>query len=43
MKQLYIKYKAFSLNGKFTVKDKVQKDVYYVERSFLQIPKVRNL
>ena len=39
MNELYIKQKVFSLSGKFTVKDKEQKDVYYVEGSFLQIPK----
>lgn len=39
MKQLYIKQKVFSLSGKFTVKDQQERDVYYVEGSFLQIPK----
>ncbi|KQL55249.1 hypothetical protein AN964_18185 [Heyndrickxia shackletonii] len=39
MKQLYIKQKVFSLSGKFTVKDEQEKDVYYVEGSFMQIPK----
>jgi uncharacterized protein YxjI len=39
MKQLYIKQKVFSLSGKFTVKDAQEKDVYYVEGSFMQIPK----
>lgn len=39
MKQLYIKQKVFSLSGKFTVKDQQEKDVYYVEGSFMQIPK----
>ncbi|WP_026691929.1 LURP-one-related/scramblase family protein [Peribacillus kribbensis] len=39
MKQLYIKQKVFSLGGKFTVKDHEEKDVYYVEGSFMQIPK----
>lgn len=39
MKQLYIKQKVFSLSGKFTVKDENEKDVYYVEGSFMQIPK----
>lgn len=39
MRQLYMKQKVFSLSGKFTVKDKEQQDVYYVEGSFLQIPK----
>ena len=39
MKQLYIKQKVFSLSGKFTVKDQQEQDVYYVEGSFLKIPK----
>lgn len=39
MNQLYIKQRVFSLSGKFTVKDKEQRDVYYVEGSFMQIPK----
>jgi uncharacterized protein YxjI len=39
MKQLYIKQKVFSLSGKFTVKDQQEKDVYYVEGSFMQVPK----
>ena len=39
MKQLYIKQKVFSLNEKFTIKDKQENDVYYVEGSFMKIPK----
>ena len=39
MKTLYMKQKVFSLSGKFTVKDKEEQDVYYIEGSFLQIPK----
>lgn len=39
MKQLYIKQNVFSLGGKFTVKNQQEKDVYYVEGSFMQIPK----
>jgi len=39
MTQLFIKQKVFSLSGKFTVKDQDEKDVYYVEGSFMQIPK----
>ena len=39
MKQLYIKQKVFSLSGKFTVKDRQERDVYYVEGSFLRVPK----
>lgn len=39
MKQLYIKQKVFSLSEKFTVKDEQQQDRYFVEGSFLKIPK----
>jgi len=39
MKQLYIKQKVFSLSDKFTVKDQQEKDVYYVEGSFMKVPK----
>ena len=39
MKQLYIKQKVFSLSGKFTVKDQQEKDAYFVEGSFMKIPK----
>lgn len=39
MKQLYIKQKVFSLSGKFTIKDEQENDVYYVEGSFMKIPK----
>lgn len=39
MKQLFIKQKVFSLSGKFTVKDEQEKDVYFVEGSFMRIPK----
>ncbi|WP_043932613.1 LURP-one-related/scramblase family protein [Bacillus sp. EB01] len=39
MKQLFIKQKVFSLSGKFTVKDQQERDVYYVEGSFMKIPK----
>ena len=39
MRQLYIKQKVFSLRGKFTVKDQQEKDIYYVEGSFMQVPK----
>ncbi|MBS4196365.1 LURP-one-related/scramblase family protein [Lederbergia citri] len=39
MKELYIKQKVFSLSGKFTVKNQQENDVYYVEGSFLKIPK----
>ncbi|UXH46453.1 LURP-one-related family protein [Rossellomorea vietnamensis] len=39
MKELYIKQKVFSLSEKFTVKDQDEKDVYYVEGSFMKVPK----
>ncbi|WP_152656095.1 LURP-one-related/scramblase family protein [Oceanobacillus sp. CFH 90083] len=39
MKHLYIKQKVFSLSEKFTVKDQQEKDAYYVEGSFMRIPK----
>jgi uncharacterized protein YxjI len=39
MRQLYIKQKVFSLSGKFTVKDQEEKDQYYVEGSFMKVPK----
>ena len=39
MKKLYIKQKVLSLSGTFTVKDEQEKDIFYVEGSFMQIPK----
>lgn len=39
MKQLYIKQRVMSLSGKFSVTDAEGNDVYFVEGSFLQIPK----
>ena len=39
MKQLFIKQKVFSIGEKFTIKDEEQNDVYYVEGSFMKIPK----
>lgn len=39
MRNLYIKQKVLSLNEKFTVKDQKGDDVYYVEGSFMKIPK----
>ncbi len=39
MKELYIKQKVLSLSGKFTVKNQQENDVYFVEGSFMQIPK----
>lgn len=39
MKKLYIKQKVFSLGEKFTVKDDQERDAYYVEGSFMQVPK----
>lgn len=43
MKHLYIKQKVLSLSGKFTVKDQQEKDIYYVEGSFMQIPKTYSI
>jgi len=39
MRQLYIKQKVFSLGEKFSVTDTEEKEVYFVEGSFMQIPK----
>ena len=39
MRQLYIKQKVFSLSGKFSVKDAEENEVYFVEGSFMKIPK----
>ncbi|WP_203246543.1 LURP-one-related/scramblase family protein [Sporosarcina beigongshangi] len=39
MRQLYIKQKVLSLSGKFSVKDAEENEVYFVEGSFMQIPK----
>lgn len=39
MKHLYIKQKMFSLRGKYKVIDDEQNDVYFVEGSFMQVPK----
>ncbi|WP_086348738.1 LURP-one-related/scramblase family protein [Candidatus Enterococcus clewellii] len=39
MKKLFIKQKVFSLGGHFTVKDELEQDRYFVEGSFLSIPK----
>jgi uncharacterized protein YxjI len=39
MRQLYIKQKVFSLSEKFTVKDQEEKDTYFVEGSFMRVPK----
>ncbi len=39
MKELYINQKVFSLAEKFTIKDAQEQDVYYVEGSFMRIPK----
>lgn len=39
MKEFFIKQKLFSLGEKFTIKNQQEEDVYYVEGSFMQIPK----
>ncbi|SOC39318.1 LURP-one-related/scramblase family protein [Ureibacillus acetophenoni] len=43
MRHFYIKQKVFSLKGKFTVKDQEENDVYYVEGSFMRIPKTYSI
>ena len=39
MKQFYIKQKVFSIGEKFTVKDQAENDAYFVEGSFMKVPK----
>lgn len=39
MRHLYIKQKVFSLSGKFSVHDAEENEVYFVEGSFMKIPK----
>lgn len=39
MRSLYMKQKVISLRERFTVKDEDENDVYYVEGSFMRIPK----
>lgn len=39
MQRFYMKQSLFSLSGKFTVKDMTEQDVYFIEGSFLKIPK----
>lgn len=39
MRQLFMHQKAFTLRGNFTVKDEDDQDVYFVEGSFMQVPK----
>ena len=39
MKELYIRQEIFTLGEKLTVKDDQQKNIYYIEGSFFQIPK----
>lgn len=39
MRYLYMKQKVMSLRGRFTVVDDQQQDQYFVEGTFLQIPK----
>ncbi|MBO1305328.1 LURP-one-related family protein [Enterococcus sp. 669A] len=39
MRKLYIKQKVFSIGEKFTVTDEQQNPRYYVEGSFMKIPK----
>lgn len=39
MRQLFMHQKAFTLRGNFTVTDEANNDVYFIEGSFMQIPK----
>lgn len=39
MRKLYIKQKVLSMRGRFSVKDAEEQEVYFVEGSFMQIPK----
>lgn len=43
MKVLYIKQKVFSLSGKFTVKNQNEEDIYFVEGSWMKIPKTYDI
>jgi uncharacterized protein YxjI len=36
----YLRQKVFSLSEKFTVKDQGEKDAYYVEGSFMNVPEI---
>lgn len=39
MKELYMKQKMMSIRGRFTVKNAEEEDLYFVEGSFMQVPK----
>lgn len=39
MKTLYMLQKAFTLRGNFSVMNELKEDVYFIEGSFLQVPK----
>ncbi|EPE62270.1 hypothetical protein L479_01321 [Exiguobacterium sp. S17] len=39
MNTLYMKQKVFSLRGRFTIKDADENDMYFVEGSFMKLPK----
>ena len=39
MRQLYIKQKVLNPSSKFSVKDELENEVYFVEGSFMQVPK----
>lgn len=43
MKKLYMKQHVFSMRGKFSVKDAEERDAYFVEGSFLKVPKVYSI
>lgn len=39
MKKLYVKQKMMSLSGKFSVTDEAENELYFIEGSFMKIPK----
>lgn len=39
MNTLYMKQKVFSLRGRFSIKDADENDLYFVEGSFMKLPK----
>lgn len=39
MRKLYIKQELLSMRGKFSVKDAKEQEVYFVEGSFMKVPK----
>nr|WP_306584035.1 hypothetical protein [Exiguobacterium sp. SL14] len=39
MHTLYMKEKAFSLRGRFSIQDEAGHDAYHIEGSFMKLPK----